>query len=206
MTVVREDAQSATSRAAKDLNLYAGKAANYDLRSGDMHPMRPILGRREYSTGCRSGETVQIEQSKAIILLPAVPQEVPQMDRARTDGVRLFSEIANKLSKASEKVKNAFNEYGLINVLCEYYVYTAKCNKDPYNADLADGYALISNPHFLFYAYNWIRTRKASSGIDFILSGNVTLAGILKLSDDLKTQKYKSNSPKRVYIPESNGE
>jgi retron-type reverse transcriptase len=42
-------------------------------------------------------------------------------------------------------------------------------------------------------------------GIDDIPIGNVTLAALISISQDLKFNRYKPNPTKRIFIPKTNG-
>lgn len=132
--------------------------------------------------------------------------EASQMVCARQHSEQLFSEISSKLNKASPVVRETYTVQGLTTILSEYYIFIHDIKIKPSISKDSKIYRLISDPHFLLYAYSIIRNRKVSSGVDDVPSGNVTLAGIIKLSKDLISHKYKPNPTKRVYIPKPNGE
>lgn len=64
-------------------------------------------------------------------------------------------------------------------------------------------YQNLSKPCVLLIAYSSLR--KKSGGVDGIPVENVTLGGILSLSDELKTKHYQPKPVKRVFIPKGNG-
>jgi retron-type reverse transcriptase len=65
-------------------------------------------------------------------------------------------------------------------------------------------YQNLCNPCILLIAYSGLKKKKAS-GIDNVPIENVTLAGILSLSLELRSKKYSPKPTKRIFVPKANG-
>ena len=117
--------------------------------------------------------------------------------------MRILQIYQKKLKKANDRVQKAFNIENMVKALylLDKYHLSVRTTKGAVNFDYRE---IISNPCFLLIAYSSLK-RKKTGGIDKIPIENVTLGGILTLSIELRSDKYKPYPSRWINIPKTNG-
>ena len=130
-----------------------------------------------------------------LLVIPQTACQVPQSEEARKVAERLFSNFSSKISKGSLTVRRTFTERNLAHAVDQYFKHCENSHKVPL-------WPLICNPCFLLLAYGKLRERgTVAAGIDDLPTPNMTLGGIRMLGMELRSQKYRPNPVRRVYIP-----
>jgi group II intron reverse transcriptase/maturase len=141
--------------------------------------------------------------SKPILFLPKLCEET-KLWQTREQAKKLFSSLQKKIATANPEVKELITEDGIATVINKFYVDVTVCSENgqkPFNL-----FEILCDPNFLLIVYVELKTRGLKSpGSDDVPTHNVTPGGIVKLSKELKAQKYKPNPVRRVYIPKSDG-
>jgi group II intron reverse transcriptase/maturase len=143
---------------------------------------------------CKSGERVT-DLAIRVEPISALVCEAPQPFKFLKEAI-----------KALGKIKNInvghFNAYKLAIALAKIDFYSKKAN-------LTKGYMgpinlmeIICDPTFLLYCFSLIK-KKNTVGIDDVLTTGMTEKGIYKLSEELRSGKYRPKPTKRVMIPKA---
>jgi hypothetical protein len=127
--------------------------------------------------------------------------EETQLQSLKEEAKALLYPYKTKLLKGSRKVQRAFNVESLIKVMIQYHKVIGQAK---HNNEFENIYDLISIPCFLLLAYSKIR-KNAVAGLDNTPAKNVTFAGLLKIAQELHSEKYSPSPVKRVYIPKVSG-
>lgn len=141
--------------------------------------------------------------------LARFPEDLPDLypfreethsHRIRKEALKLFSSYLNKINKSSRKIQKVFNEENFYRILVYYAIYVESCKIANSNFEKSlFPFRIISDPCFLLMAHAKLKTG-VGPGLDYIPTQNVTLAGLFKLSKELKNQSIKCNPVRRVYI------
>ena len=127
--------------------------------------------------------------------------EETQLQSFKEEAKALLYLYKTKLLQGSRKVQRAFNVENLTKAMTQYHKVIGQAK---HNNEFENIYDLISIPCFLLLAYLKIR-KNAVAGLDNILAKNVTFAGLLKIAQELHSEKYSPSPVKRVYIPKASG-
>ena len=175
----------------------------YVFRSGFI-----VTNRREM---CTSSDVSQKEVlteaiTKILVRFPEDLHKLYPFDKetqshsVRGQASKLFHPYVNRITKASKRIRKVFSEEKLYTVILQYEFYLKGCNLSLANYKNSTFiYRLLSDPSFLLLAHVKLKDNKAP-GLDDIPKENVILAGINRLSIELKNQSYKCSPVRRVYI------
>ena len=122
--------------------------------------------------------------------------EALQLIRARQEGNKLYASLLLKLGKTSNHMKNIITQKGFINVLEKYYLHIYRCRLNAVSSNNSRLYSLITDPHFLLYAYELLQNQKVFESLDVTPTGNITLLRIVNLAKELRTQTYRPSPSK----------
>lgn len=150
--------------------------------------------------------TLEVEAGKDVcrpILL--IGAEVPQLQLARKQSEKLFAGLNHKLSKASKKVKAVISQEKCCSILYKYHIFIRNSLLDRHKFLTFSFEKIFFDPNFLLFSYSFLKSRKVAPGSDNVSLSNITLAGILKMSEELRFNNYKPKPVRRVLIPKSNG-
>lgn len=165
---------------------------------------------RGFSTSSRSEVTVvdNVSEEKTWALVavssPVKVCEVPQTEHF-SNAQRLLNNYKNKINKASRKVQETFTLYNIADCYRQLDAIIITAKSSPKNTRCRIPiYSLMENPCYLLITYSSLKKRNAG-GADDIPIGNVTLASLISLGNDLRNKSYKPIPVKRVFIPKGNG-
>lgn len=149
----------------------------------------------------RSGSTVVDKEEKNKTHFDSnSSSEVTQLQRVQKEAEALFNPFEKRLERASRAVRKVYTLEKLANAMNECELVTSKVEQ----GKLINIYNLLCDPCFLLIAYQGIK-KDATVGLDNIKGSNVTLSGLLSLSKELKSEKYKCVPVRRVYVDKPRG-
>jgi hypothetical protein len=124
--------------------------------------------------------------------------EAPYVQEAKNKAFQLFSSIQIKLKKAPKKVKAVITYQGCEKILLHYMKFKDSCTYS--NFFFKDFYKILCDPHYLLYVYSTVgQLIKPLEKLE-----NLTLASILKISIELKSQLYNVKPIRRIRISKGN--
>jgi group II intron reverse transcriptase/maturase len=149
----------------------------------------------------RSGSTVVDKEEKSKTHTYSTSScEVTQLQRIQKEAKALLDPFEKRLERASRTVRKAYTLEKLVNAMIEYELVNSKAEQ----GKLINIYNLLCDPCFLLIAYQGIK-KDAAVGLDNVKNSNITLSGLLSLSKELKSEKYKCIPVRRVYIDKPQG-
>lgn len=106
-----------------------------------------------------------------------------------------------RLLKSSCKVQRVFNVENFTKAIIQYHKVISQVK---HNSEFKNIYDLISIPCFLWLAYSKIRKDIVVEPVNIPVK-SMTFAGLLKIAQELHSEKYSPSPVKRVYIPKVSG-
>jgi hypothetical protein len=120
--------------------------------------------------------------------------EASYVQEAKNKTLQLFSSIQVKLKKAPKKVKAVITYQGCEKALLQYMRFKDSCNSSSFF--FKDFYRILCDPHYLLYVYSYVsQLIKPLEKLE-----NLTLASILKIATELKSQIYNVKPIRRIRI------
>lgn len=161
---------------------------------------------RGFSASSRSEVTLADKSIPTELTVCEVPQlEFCNLPKVILAGLQLFKLYEKRINVSSKKIQNHFTLFKIVEA---FWIYERLhdfivLNKDQKGKLKIPLYQNLSNPCVLLIAYSSLR--KNSGGVYGVPVENVTLGGLLSLSDELTTKSYLPKPIKRVFIPKGNG-